>query len=402
MNFTKGTYITTSLCGNQCSQECYSNVSKIDAEEYIAMLLQNRYTQTEIYAPNGNIFSTLFNGKELIHVSYINYNNSLKTLSDPLAESIYKVEEPSYTKISDTSLAIIPLDYSHREIRDAHGMSYVITLEDGRFIVIDGGYDDYVKDGIKKEPRDAEIIYEYLQKNNKCKDKITVAAWILTHSHEDHYGAFLKFNRLHKNNVEIQYFIYNSGDPSAYSSEYPTNDFLRCQLPNIIKNDYPTSKIIKPHVGQSISFCNLSITALFTQEGCAPDIKPSANDASLVLRITVNGSSVLFMADSDEAVSSRLVDIYGNTLKSDFMQVNHHGYSGATCELYDHVSPDYTLWTTSKIAFDKRISGEKYEFIGNAVKSNKYIFDKLGRDRCIVADDDVKHIIFKDNGYIIN
>jgi hypothetical protein len=108
------------------------------------------------------------------------------------------------------------------------------------------------------------------------------------------------------------------------------------------------------------------------------------------------------MADSDEDVSSRLVDIYGNTLKSDFMQVNHHGYSGATCELYDHVSPAYTLWTTSKIAFDKRISGEKYEFIGNAVKSNKYIFDKLGCDRCIVADGDFKHIIFKNDGYIIN
>ena len=163
--------------------------------------MQNGYTQTEIYAPNGNIFSTLSNGKEIIHVSYINYNNSLKILSDPLTESVYKVEDPSYTRITDSSLAIIPLDYSHREISDAHGMSYIITLEDGRFIIIDGGYDDYVKDGIKKEPRDAEIIYEYLQKNNKRKDKITVAAWIFTHSHEDHYGAFLKFNRLYKDNV---------------------------------------------------------------------------------------------------------------------------------------------------------------------------------------------------------
>jgi hypothetical protein len=83
------------------------------------------------------------------------------------------------------------------------------------------------------------------------------------------------------------------------------------------------------------------------------------------------------------------------------MQVNHHGYSGATIELYDAVLPAYTLWTTSQNAFDKRVTGEKHEFIGNAVKSNEYIFKKLGREGCIVADGEIKRIIFKKDGYII-
>ena len=107
------------------------------------------------------------------------------------------------------------------------------------------------------------------------------------------------------------------------------------------------------------------------------------------------------MADCDCGASDLITDIYQSTLKSDFMQVNHHGYSGATVKLYDCVSPSYTLWTTSNAAFALRTTGKKYQFIGNAVESNKYIFDKLGHEHCIVADGDVKHIIFNQNGYTV-
>ena len=169
---------------------------------------------------------------------------------------------------------------------------------------------------------------------------------------------------------------------------------MQKKLPEIIKSSFPNSKTIKPHIGQSINFCNLKLTAVFTQETCIPYFKPTANEASLVLRMTVNEKSVLFMADCDTASTNLITAIYQNSLKSDYMQVNHHGYSGATCTLYDYVSPEYTLWTTSKIAFDKRISGKKYEFIGNAVESNKYIFEKLGYNHCLIADGDIQHIVF--------
>ena len=394
MKFTKGSYITTLPCGNQCSQECFADVSENNAKEYISALLENGYTQNEITTPNGNIFTTLTDNEGLIHLSYFKHDNTLKILRDPLKETVYKTAEPTYKKITDTTLAIIPLDYAHREIADAHGMSYVITLEDGRYIIIDGGYGDYVRKNVKTETHDAEILYEYLQKNNKRCDDILIAAWIFTHPHEDHYGAFTKFSKLYGNDVKIQYFIFNNGDFSTYSDQYPPDDFLQKKLPEIIKFSFPNSKTIKPHIGQSISFCNLKLTAIFTQETCIPYFKPTANDASLVLRITVNEKSVLFMADCDTASTNLITTIYQNSLKSDYMQVNHHGYSGATCVLYDYVSPEYTLWTTSKIAFDKRVSGEKYEFIGNAVESNKYIFDKLGYERCLIADGNVQHIVF--------
>ena len=382
--------------------DCYTDATYSDVIEYISALTAKGYTKSELSEPNGNIFATLLDEKSkgLLHISYLKHDKSLKIITDPLIESIYKTAEPSYTKITDTSFAVIPLDYTHRELTDGHGMCYIITLEDGRFIIIDGGYGDYLAGETKKEPRDSEIIYNYLKSNNKRDGGITVAAWIFTHPHADHYSAFIKFNELYRD-IKIEYFIYNNGDPSAYSSVYPSDDFLRLTLPSIITRDYPTSKIIKPHAGQEIRFCNLTLNVIYTQELCIPYFEPATNDASTVFRITVNGSSILIMADCDCGASDLITDIYQSTLKSDFMQVNHHGYSGATVKLYDCVSPSYTLWTTSNAAFALRTTGKKYQFIGNAVESNKYIFDKLGREHCIVADGDVKHIIFSQNGYTV-
>ena len=57
------------------------------------------------------------------------------------------------------------------------GLSFVLRLTDGRFIVFDGGW----------ETRDyAERLMAVLKK--QCvTEKITIAAWIMTHPHIDHY-----------------------------------------------------------------------------------------------------------------------------------------------------------------------------------------------------------------------
>ena len=401
-NFNKGKLISTLPCGNQCAQTCYAEVSYSDANDYLEKLLTKGYLLSDSLSVNGSFFTTLRKDKHLLHLSYTKYDGVLRILQDPLAETDGMEAKSEYKRITDSSLTVFPLDYSHRELDDGNGMCYIVTLADGRFIIFDGGYGYYSSGEEEKESADADNIYAFLKENDKLKGgKLKIAAWIFTHPHADHFGAFLKFNKLYKNDIEIEYFIFNDGDPSTYSEEYQPNDFLRCHLPKIIREDYKSSKIIKPHVGQALEFCDVRLTPLFTQELCAPSIKPSPNDASLVLLLEANGTKILFTADADTVISDALVSIYGDRLKSDMMQVNHHGYSGATIALYNAVLPTYTLWTTSQNAFDKRITGEKYEFIGNAVKSNEYIFKKLGREGCIIADGEIKRIIFKKDGYII-
>ena len=79
MIFNKGNYISTLPCGNQCSQMCYSNVTKKDTEEYIDILLQNGYVKKDFLDINNNLFVTLFNENKLVNLSYTDYNGNAKT-----------------------------------------------------------------------------------------------------------------------------------------------------------------------------------------------------------------------------------------------------------------------------------------------------------------------------------
>ena len=64
-----------------------------------------------------------------------------------------------------------------------HGLSEVVRLSDGRFIVFDGGW--------MFEP-DIDRLMETL-KSGSVYEKPVIATWVLTHPHIDHYHAFMGF-----------------------------------------------------------------------------------------------------------------------------------------------------------------------------------------------------------------
>lgn len=70
------------------------------------------------------------------------------------------------------------------------------------------------------------------------------------------------------------------------------------------------------------------------------------NEASVVTRLKVGGQTVLFCADCEMKGDNQLI-LLGDALKSDFLQVSHHAYSGGSPELWDAVDPEYLFWTTS-------------------------------------------------------
>ncbi len=50
--------------------------------------------------------------------------------------------------------------------------------------------------------------------------------------------------------------------------------------------------------------------------------------------MTVDGCRALFLGDSNVEESSILVARYGSYLKSDIIQVAHHGYNGSNVGIY--------------------------------------------------------------------
>ena len=381
--YPNATYSATYPSGSGISQLYYKNASSAGIDNYVKQIENLGYKKTEDRSLNGNRFVTCYGDNGLVHISYLAYNKSLTVILDSLNGSIYKESEPTYTKVTDTSLAVMSLDYSSLSNQsDASGMSYVITLEDGRYIIIDGGY--YKKTGGK----DHHILFNYLKDNNKRKDgKIVIAAWILTHDHSDHHGAFTNFAQEYASRVELQYYITNFGDKSRYNQQ--PSGWLNTNIPNeLVANYYKNAKKIVPHTGQRLTFCNTTFDVICSQESHAPNKMEWVNDASLIFRMTANGVKTLFLADAEAQTTNLLNNMYGSTLKSDIMQIAHHGYSGGSVSLYQNVAPNWTLWPTNQTCFNERTTGGG---IGNAQSQNKWA---RNNSTCYVADGNIEILKF--------
>ena len=92
-------------------------------------------------------------------------------------------------KVCDVTLTQVGLLY---DVGSFNGMCYVMRLEDGSFIVTDGGH------ALQKN---ADRLYRILRKQAPDPDNIVIAAWIFSHSHGDHSGMFPYFTASYADRV---------------------------------------------------------------------------------------------------------------------------------------------------------------------------------------------------------
>ena len=79
----------------------------------------------------------------------------------------------------------------------------------------------------------------------------------------------------------------------------------------------------------------------------------------MVIQIQVNQKKILFLGDTGTESSEKLIKNQGKNLKSDIVQVAHHGQAGATEELYKIVNPKICLWPTIDWLWDNIADGKK-------------------------------------------
>ena len=71
------------------------------------------------------------------------------------------------------------------------------------------------------------------------------------------------------------------------------------------------------------------------------------NNSDIVYQAVINGKKLLFLGDLGYEGGKRLLKECGEeTLKSDIVQMAHHGQNGVGKEVYMAVSPDICLWPT--------------------------------------------------------
>ena len=81
---------------------------------------------------------------------------------------------------------------------------------------------------------------------------------------------------------------------------------------------------------------------------------------------------MMVFGDATHRVSNTiLTPAYGNYIKSDILQVTHHGNGEGTLATYKAVDPDICLWSSSKSNFEKYIKQND---------QNKWLYASSGSD----------------------
>ena len=341
----------------------YTGVKSSDYTSYIATLTAAGYNRIQTYSADSCNYALLDNGTNTIFVSFLRSVSSYYNYGR-LRVFVQASGTPYHTQSTATAADVCAPKLWQLDVEpmngDTGGMSYVIRLSDGTFVVIDGGYNI---------DSDAKNLYSILKANNPLKGDPVISAWFITHLHADHYGILAKFSSLYADSVTVKGFYYN-----FYG--FDIEDMYANNIPNIEKRmrSFKGAKLYsKLHSGMVMGFAGATIEVLATHE----DVKQSvyekgslfsgyslvsntfeaANDTSTVIRLNIEGQRIMFLADAQDGIGSALLNTYTtNYLKSDIMQMAHHGFSnGVSYKVIEAINPKVILWPMDIVRY---IDGE--------------------------------------------
>ncbi len=208
-------------------------------------------------------------------------------------------------------------------------MSFIVETGDGKVIVIDGGFET-----------DDQYLLQSLQRITG-QQKPHVDVWFLTHPHYDHTGALIQLLRTQPEAFSIGTLYLNFGSQQYYNNADPCGHIDRfLQVFPLVAGVSRTMTM-----GDVYDVGEARFEVLLTFD---PTVKQDPyNNSSTVLRLTLAGQTVLFLADLTPQGGQRLLALYGNRLQSDFVQMAHHGQRGVEKEVYDAIAPKACLWPTT-------------------------------------------------------
>ncbi len=350
------------------------------------------YKLVQSYELNGNNSWIYQNGVYTVYASWLSAVGTsprVRIVVEPYGGNFNTTKDfASSTRVCDSQ--IWQLDVDNYYGNQHAGMSYVIRLTNGEFIVVDGGY--------KSEP-EADNLYAILTSNNVLSGKPVIAAWFITHLHDDHFGGMVRLARHYGDKVTVKGFYANFqattvGDIAASGDIYQVMDSMA---------RFEGSKYYAVHSGMKIGFADATATILATNE----DVKQSywksgtltangfydGNDTSTVVRFDIknkdgnNTTKFLILGDACGGINNVLQYTWpAAELSANIVQVAHHGMntdtSDITTTLYQTIGAGTYLWPADVLTYEDH-TPRAYDaenafdclYIGHTRTTNKWIRD---------------------------
>ena len=137
-------------------------------------------------------------------------------------------------------------------------------------------------------------------------------------------------------------------------------------------------------MGQIYAYKGLEIEVLWSMEATYPCICTSFNDHSAAFKFAfASGKTAILLGDCMHEICRKLAHTYGDYVKSDILQVTHHGLIGGDKELYALIDPEICLWPTSRTRFLGEMPDQKYQWcLGEGgCDYNRFLRDDRVRER---------------------
>ena len=355
----KGLGIPTTV-GGMCYKSLYDaydntnmlywdSISEADAKTYGNTVLNDGYSLVATNESTALWSATYTKEGYTVHVYYLKKLGEFRAIVSDGAK--LPKDTSQNAKKCDTLITQIGAD----EDSPSDGMGYIIQLEDGSFVLIDGGFD---------KNRDATNLYTRLNtlKNANGSEKIVIRAWFLTHGDKEHTGALIYFLDNYENQVIIESIVANDPADDVYKELGVKPGALAYSS---MDGFFGGCGFIKAHTGYKFSFAGVEMNILYTHED-ANEMKTTSFDSrtSMVLDTVIGDTRLLWLGDLEAEGAARLEAMYGDTLDCDILQVSSGNNCGSE-SLYRLCSPDTVLWTGSETSM-------------NAVKAlpkNKYLLE---------------------------
>ena len=225
-----------------------------------------------------------------------------------------------------------------KSVTDTINTSFILESGDTR-LVVDGGF-----------PSETPYLYEYLKGLGGH-----VNAWFITHFHDDHMGALWFMLKEHPD-ITVDGIYWNlpsdgflcKGEPRQ--DEWMTQEILDDLRAVIAQRGIPQ---IIVQAGDVYTFDGGAVAARILHTPDETLVRNPINDSSIIFRFEADGQRILFLGDlGPEGGEQLLREVPHEELKTDFVQMAHHGQGCVSKECYAVIHPTYCLWPTPSWLWD--------------------------------------------------
>ena len=225
-----------------------------------------------------------------------------------------------------------------KSVTDTINTSFILEIGE-TLLMVDGGF-----------PSETPYLYEYLKGLGGH-----VTAWFITHFHDDHVGALWTLLREHPDiTVDAVYWHLPSDEfiiRHAPKQDFWTSEEMLTGLRGVMAERGVQQVTVQ--TGDVYAFDGGAATVRILHTPDETLVRNPINDSSIVFRFEADGKRILFLGDlGPEGGDQLLAEVDHDELRSDFVQMAHHGQGCVKKDCYEVIHPTYCLWPTPSWLWD--------------------------------------------------